>query len=113
MSTHRLTRRLTLEEPEMVADGAGGFTRIWRPLGQLWAEVRARSGRETAAGGLTTAAEVSYKITVRAAPVGSPERPRPEQRFREGSRVFQIIAVAESDAGQRYLTCFANEETAA
>ena len=56
------------------------------------------------------ASAMGYRITVRAAPVGAPSRPRPDQRFREGARVFRILAVAERDAVGRYLTCFAEEE---
>ena len=56
---------------------------------------------------------VTYRITVRAAPFGAPRRPKPEQRLREGARVFRIAAVAEDDADGRYLTCFAQEEVPA
>ncbi|PID37132.1 MAG: phage tail protein [Rhodobacterales bacterium] len=104
-----LSRRLTLEEPVQVADGAGGYTTQWVALGQLWAEVRAGTGRERASEFLTVA-RVPVRITLRAAPEGSPQRPRPEQRFRDGARSFAILAVSEADAGARYLTCFAQEE---
>jgi head-tail adaptor len=49
---------------------------------------------------------------VRGAPVGVPSRPEAGQRFREGSRVYRIEAVAEKDPQGRYLTCFATEEVA-
>jgi hypothetical protein len=42
--------------------------------------------------------------------VGHPARPVPEQRFREGSRVFHIRSVAEADPEARYLVCMADEE---
>ena len=51
-------------------------------------------------------------VTVRGAPTGSPARPVPQQRFRDGSRVFHIKSVAEQDAQGRYLICLAKEETA-
>jgi head-tail adaptor len=107
-----LDRLLVLEEAARVADGAGGFTLDWVALGGLWAEVRAGTGRERA-GEFVTLAEVPYRITVRAAPVGSDRRPRPDQRFREGERLFRILAVAEADAQGLYLTCFAREEVVA
>ena len=47
---------------------------------------------------------------VRGAPYGSSERPKPQQRLRDGDRVFVIQAVAEWDGVGRYLTCFADEE---
>ncbi|KPP85504.1 MAG: phage head-tail adaptor, putative, SPP1 family [Rhodobacteraceae bacterium HLUCCO07] len=112
MSGVHLNRRLVLETPERVADGAGGFAESWVALGELWAEVRARTGREKA-GGAVALATVGYRITVRAAPVGHSTRPRPEQRLREGGRIFRILAVTERDAAARYLVCYADEEVAA
>jgi head-tail adaptor len=53
---------------------------------------------------------VTCRITVRGAPVGAEQRPRPDQRFRDGSRLFRILAVTERDAAGRYLLCFAREE---
>ncbi|MEM6636096.1 MAG: head-tail adaptor protein [Pseudomonadota bacterium] len=109
MKTPVLTRPLVLEEPQQVPDGAGGYTLTWTALGTLWADVRARSGSETA-GNLVTVSTVSYRITVRAAPVGAPSRPKPEQRLVDGSRIFQIHAVTERDPDGRYLVCYASEE---
>lgn len=110
MSVH-LSRKLALEDAVRVADGAGGFSENWVVLGTLWAEVEAGAGRERFGAGVTKST-VPYKITVRAAPVGAASRPKPEQRFREGARVFRIIAVADHDHTAAYLTCFATEELA-
>jgi len=104
-----LSRTLVLEGPQRVADGAGGFVEAWVALGTLWAEVVAGAGREVA-GQEVTLTSVPYRITVRGAPQGAPSRPRPEQRFRDGARVFHISAVSERDPGGRYLVCFAREE---
>ncbi|SFG28057.1 phage head closure protein [Sulfitobacter dubius] len=109
MSRPHLNRMLVLEVPQRANDGAGGYTEVWQPLGTLWAEVRARTGRETVKGGLAIS-RTGFKITVRAAPIGSVERPTAEQRFRDGTRIFVIRAVADHDVGGRYLTCFADEE---
>ena len=105
----QLNRALTLEGPVTVPDGAGGYAKSWTVLGTLWAEIAAGSGRDTA-GEDVTLSTVPYRITVRAAPVGAPSRPIPEQRLREGTRVFHILAVTERDADARFLTCFAREE---
>ncbi|MEP3054394.1 phage head closure protein [Ascidiaceihabitans sp.] len=105
----RLNRRLTLEAPDHLSDGAGGFSQSWTAVGVLWAEVVARTGREATQSGAPLS-EVSYKITVRAAPVGHIQRPTSQQRFRDGNRIFRIQAVAETNMGACYLTCFANEE---
>lgn len=109
MTTPRLNRRLTLEAPQKLADGAGGYTQVWVPLGELWAEVKARSGRERNEAGVPVSA-VSLVIRVRAAPFGSPLRPMAQQRFREGERLYLIQAVAECDPSAMYLTCYADEE---
>ncbi|WP_299376665.1 phage head closure protein [uncultured Tateyamaria sp.] len=109
MSVPRLNRRLTLETPGRVADGAGGFAETWTTLGVVWAELTARTGRErqVAAAALSM---VPFRIVVRGAPMGHPERPLPDQRFRDGGRVFHIRSVAERDGDGRYLVCMADEE---
>ena len=104
-----LSRRLMLETPQQAADGAGGFTTQWVVLGAVWAEVKRATGRDKASE-FASVASVQTRITVRAAPFGAPSRPRPEQRFRDGDRIFLICAVSEADVGSRYLTCFAEEE---
>ena len=112
MSDVQLSRAMVLEAPQRVADGAGGFALTWVAQGTLWAEVRPGSGRE-AAGTEVVFAAVPYRITVRGAPVGSTARPKPEQRLRDGTRVFTILAVSERDPQGRYLQCFAREEVPA
>ncbi len=112
MTLPRLNRRLVLEGALRSPDGAGGFTETWSALGTLWAEVNARTGRERVEAGMPIST-ASYRIVVRAAPVGAPSRPTPEQRFRDGPRLFVIRAVMERDPEGRYLTCFSDEEVAA
>jgi head-tail adaptor len=112
MKTPVLGRRLVLENAARVADGAGGFIETWAALGVLWAEVRPGKGR-SAEGESVALSRVPWRITVRAALPGTLARPIAGQRFREGGRVFRILAVAEADAAGRYLTCDADEETAA
>lgn len=107
-----LTRRLVLEAPVRVPDGAGGASESWSALGELWAELRPRTGRERAQAG-EPVSTMAYRIVVRGAPVGSVQRPAPEQRFRDGARIFRIRAVAEHDPAGRYLVCFVDEEVAA
>ncbi|MGC9417790.1 MAG: head-tail adaptor protein [Rhodovulum sp.] len=104
-----LNRRLVLEAPERVPDGAGGYAETWVQRGVIWAEISPRTGGERAGEELTLA-RVPYRIVVRGAPPGAEARPSAGQRFREGARLFQIRAVAEADARSRYLTCFADEE---
>jgi len=107
-----LSRALVLEASVRLPDGAGGFAQTWVPRGTLWADVRPGSGRDVA-GEEVTLASVPYRITVRGAAQGAASRPKPEQRFRDGLRVFAILVVIESDGSGRYLTCFAREEVPA
>jgi len=109
MSLPRLNRHLVLEAKNRVPDGLGGYTEAWVALGELWAEITPKSGRERQDSGLTVST-VTYKIVVRAAPYGAPSRPVPEQRLRDGARIFLIQAVTEYDHDARYITCFAEEE---
>lgn len=109
MTTPRLNRALVLESPTQAPDGAGGFTQTWVTVGTLWGEVTAGTGRDPAGVEIALSA-VAYRITVRGAPVGSPRRPLPEQRFRDGTRIYHLVAVTEVDPDGLYLTCFAREE---
>lgn len=110
--TPRLNRALVLETRDEAPDGAGGLVVGWAALGTLWAAVMPGTGREGGDEGVSTG-EVACRIVVRGAPVGAPSRPVAGQRFREGARVFRILAVTEADPGARYLTCFAREEVPA
>ncbi|WP_158967906.1 head-tail adaptor protein [Chachezhania sediminis] len=107
-----LNRLLTLDGPLQTPDNSGGFIDEWVALGQLWAEVRPGSGREARGVASDPLSVVHYQIVVRGAPWGSPDRPEPGRRFREGTRIYRILAVAERDANGHYLTCFAQEELA-
>ncbi len=109
MSKVNLNRLLVLEQSVRLSDGAGGFTQSWAPVGSLWAEIVPGAGGNSG-GEEVTLSSVRYRITVRGAPEGSPRRPVPEQRFREGARVFLILAVTEHDPQGHHLTCFAREE---
>jgi head-tail adaptor len=104
----RLLRRLVLEAPERAPDGAGGFATTWVPVGTLWGDVTARTSREDLIAGAERP-RVRFRIVVRGAPIGADRRPRPEQRLREGGRVFSILTVAERDANGRYLEILAEE----
>ena len=103
-----LSRRLVLEAPLRVADGGGGWQVTWQELGTVWAEVAPRRARERVSGARESA-RVTHRVTIRSSPVGSARRPAPEQRFRQGARVFAIHGVAEADHRGAYLTCWVEE----
>lgn len=112
MSAPQLNHLLVLEQATRAPDGAGGFTSVWAEVCTHWAEITSGAGRTTA-GEEVFVSQVPYRITLRAAPVGSVARPRPDQRLRLDTRIFTILAVAERDASGRYLVCFAREEVPA
>lgn len=112
MNRLRLRRRLRLEAPGQVADGAGGFATSWQARGVLWADMRPRGGR-IRDGGEISLARAGYRIVVRAAPVGAGSRPEAGMRFVDGTRVFTIEAVGDHDPRGRFLICYAHEEVAA
>lgn len=107
-----MNRPMILEEAVTTPDGAGGFTTLWTALGTLWAEVRAGSGSERR-GTIAPEGRMLFRIYMRAAPQDSPQRPRPDQRLREGTRLFKILAVSEADPQGSYLICHAREEVPA
>lgn len=109
MTPVRLRRQMVLERPEQVPDGAGGFSLVWVAVGQIWADVRPASGRDVG-GEEVTLSSISYRVTLRAAPVGDDRRPVAGQRLREGGRRFPIVAVTERDDSGMYLTCHVREE---
>jgi len=109
MKMPNLSRKLVLEDPVQVSDGAGGLTTTWTPLGVHWAQVTPGTGRERLDSSLPRSI-IPLRILVRALPVTSNGRPYAGQRFVEGVRVFNIIAVTESGPGARFLTCHAEEE---
>ena len=106
----KLARPLVLEDRVMTPDGAGGFAVSWNPLGILYGQVVARTGKEREIAGRMVSSN-AFKITVRAAPIGAPSRPRADQRLRDGTRLYSLIAVAENSESDLYLDCWATEGT--
>lgn len=112
MNAPVLSHLLTLENHDVAPDGAGGFVQDWRVLGELWGEIKPRSGRRTRGEtGPMSASRV--QITVRACPIGHPARPVAGQRFRHGNRRFRIDAVNDLEPAGVYVVCDAIEELAA
>ena len=106
----RFSRKLALESPERVADGAGGYSGGWSLLGTHWGDVARATGR-LERGEEAARARAQYRITIRAVPNDSPSRPVAGQRFLDGTRVFLIRSVWD-DADLRHLICLVDEEVA-
>ena len=112
MVRHVPNRPLVLEVAGSVPDGAGGNAVVWSPLGTLWAEMRPGAGRERL-GAVVPEGEMLYRVYTRAAQPGSPQRPRPDLRFRDGDRIFAILAVGEADPAGAWLVSVVREEVPA
>ncbi|MEM9099213.1 MAG: head-tail adaptor protein [Pseudomonadota bacterium] len=91
-----LTHQFTLETPVESPDRGGGVSRSWNPIGVLWGAVTTRSTREELAG-LRPSSVIRHRVVVRSAPVGSPQRPRADQRLRRGERIFAILGVTDHE----------------
>ena len=112
MTRVSLDRALDLQESVRTEDGAGGAVQSWQTLGQLWGDVRPKTGRLTK-GDAGAVSSRAFRIFVRAAPVGHKGRPIPGQRLVMGTRRFLIAAVTEMSGNALYLVCDTEEEYAA
>lgn len=110
MKAPRLSTRLVLEQRVFSPDGAGGEADEWAVVGVHYAALEARSATEAEVGARRFGA-VNHRATLRYAPHGAAARPRADQRFRAGERVFNILGVADADDRQQWLTCWLEEGT--
>ena len=108
MSAPKLNRKMVLEELQRLPDGMGGYSESWISKGALWVNLDARGASEKLVGHRSLPV-LKFKIITRAAPFGADSRPRPDQRFREGERRFDILAVGEHDDNGQYLEIWAEE----
>jgi SPP1 family predicted phage head-tail adaptor len=105
MSTPRigaLRRRVTLEQPVRTADGGGGAVVMWETVADLWAAIRAIGGEERLRAD-QIAGRITHEIWIRHCPDVAPA-----MRFRQGSRIFEIAAVLETERRDR-LKCLCEE----
>lgn len=99
-----LRRRLAIEAPQEIDDGAGGVVRTFVETQRVWASVTATT---LADGSVADRAlgVVTHRVRLRAgAPVST------ACRFRIGTRVLTILAVREVDAAGRAIECLCREE---
>jgi head-tail adaptor len=81
-----LDRRLVLEAPADIDDGAGGVTRSYAAATTLWAQVVPVRARPDAAAD-SLAALVTHRIVIRAG-----QALTTLHRFRDGARIFEIVS---------------------
>ena len=91
-----LKRRLVLETSVETGDGAGGVVRTYEAGDTMWAQVTPVSASSDVAADSLGAA-LRFRIVIRARSDISTRH-----RFREGARIYRIIALRES-ADRRFL----------
>ena len=97
-----LNRRLVLEAPVEVDDGAGGVTRSFETVTTLWANVTPLAAHADVAAD-SLGAIVSHLIVIRAGRALTTFH-----RLRDGERIFRIVSLRES-ADRRFLEIAAEE----
>lgn len=105
----RLNKQLVLEKPVETYDGQGGFTVSWKPVGYIWGSVEYVSSHLDDGADFRRLKQ-KVRIIVRISSVGSQARPRPEQRFKEDTHIFDIIAVEMAQHMPGYLLCHCQSE---
>jgi SPP1 family predicted phage head-tail adaptor len=98
-----LRHRVTLEAPIDAPDGAGGFTRSFAPVAELWARVAPTGAREDF---IEQRAEqaTSHVVTIRWR-----EDVAKDMRFIHRGRRLRIQSVVDSDERRRFLVCQCEE----
>jgi len=98
-----LRHRLSLQQEVLNPDGAGGYTRTWQTIVDLWAEINPISGREKLFASQLQA-EISHKITIRyRTGVNS------SMRFLYENRIFNIRAILNPKENDEVLEIWADE----
>jgi SPP1 family predicted phage head-tail adaptor len=96
--------RLSLEAADEIEDGAGGVTRTWEPLGEVWGAIEPLSlddklVSDKRLGVLTHRVTLRHRTDIALV-----------HRFVLGARVFLIRAVRDPDERRRLLECLVEEE---
>lgn len=100
-----LRRRLVLEAPVATPDGLGGATQAFETTAAVWAQIEWLSGGERWRMGRAEQ-YATHRITMRRR-----DGVDAGQRLLDGTRVFDIRAVADPDGGRRRMTCLVEEIT--
>lgn len=96
--------RVTLQAADEVEDGAGGVTRTWQPLAEIWVAIEPVSFDDKLIadkrfGVVTHRIRLRYRTDITLS-----------HRFVLGQRVFAIRALRDPDERGRLLECLVEEE---
>lgn len=103
MGVGALRHRVSLERPVDTPDGAGGASRAWTPVADLWAAIAPVSASERLeAEALEATATHRVRIRHRADVTSA-------MRFVLGARIFRIETVSDPDQRRRWRDCLCRE----
>jgi len=102
-----MRHRVTLQQPVLTADTAGGYTRAWTNVATLWAQIEPMTQRAISNEKFVDerlAAITTHRITLRYyAGVTA------DMRLLYGSRIFNIVSVVNADERGVLLQILAKE----
>jgi SPP1 family predicted phage head-tail adaptor len=101
----KLNRRLALESPVEIPDGAGGVTRSFETAATLWAQVAPVSARGDVEAEKLGGA-VTHLIRIRKSPDVTTRH-----RLRDGATLYRIVSIRDRDGRGRFLEIAAEERT--
>lgn len=100
-----LRHRLTIETPVDVDDGAGGVTRNYAAIDEVWASIETIAAN-AAWSDNRTGARLTHRIQLRwRADIDT------GMRFLFGARIFWVRSVADADAHRRRLSVMVEEQS--
>ncbi len=104
----RLNRRITIEQPVEIADGAGGLMRNWSAVATVWAEIiPQRTGGGEAVFAEQIEAASTHRITLRYR-----SGITPDMRIQYDGRVFNIRQITNVEQANILLVIEAEEGVA-
>jgi SPP1 family predicted phage head-tail adaptor len=103
MTIGTLRHRLTVEAPVETADGAGGVTRSFEAVGQIWGLISPLGGSEVRAEERLVQ-RLTHSIVIR-----RHAGLTAAHRLRKGARLFDIRSIREDTPSRLYSTCHCEE----
>lgn len=102
-TSSKLRHLMLLQEEVRAADGAGGFTRSWKDVAEIWAEIAPASGKEKIFS-MQMHSTLMHRVTMRYR-----EDVRASQRLVFDNRAFYIRYVVSLGYGNELLELFVEE----
>ncbi|MDI1228359.1 MAG: phage head closure protein [bacterium] len=101
MNIGQLTRKMTIEMPELTPDGGGGFTVAWQEVAEIYAAVTDLGGQEIFQDAqITSSVPARVVIHYRSDIDG-------KMRLVEGETVYDILSFRDPDGGKSWLEIIA------